>query len=186
LYDFIPNKAARTRRLDGVISSGWCREKWNVWERERDNLFTIYILRTYYYNNISWKVAGIGVRPSTLAIYMGLLSKRSVSVGLAFHVAIRLTINFIDLMANRLQRVQAPVVVMITCSYRFNRKSLLVKPVNTHFHYSDYPPWRLYQIAIKFYEIISQRLAITSNWRHISTNIKCGNSSWICVPDWKK
>ena len=116
---------------------------------------------------------------------MGLLSKRSVSVGLAFHVAIRLTINFIDLMANRLQRVQAPVVVMITCSYRFNHKSLLVKPVNTHFHYSDYPPWRLYQIAIKFYKIISQRLAITSNWRHISTNIKCENSSWICVPDWK-
>ena len=41
-------------------------------ERERENLFTIglYILRTYYYNNISWKVARIGVRPSTIATYV--------------------------------------------------------------------------------------------------------------------
>jgi len=37
-----------------------------------ENLFTIglYILRTYYYNNISWKVAKIGVRQSTLATYV--------------------------------------------------------------------------------------------------------------------
>jgi len=39
-------------------------------ERERENLFTIYILRTYYYNNISWKVARIGACPSTLATYV--------------------------------------------------------------------------------------------------------------------
>ena len=39
-------------------------------ETERENLFTIYILRTYYYNNISWKVARIGVRPSALATYV--------------------------------------------------------------------------------------------------------------------
>ena len=41
--------------------------------------------------------------------------------------------RLIDQMANRIQRVQAPVFVRITCSYRFSPKSLLVEPVNTHF-----------------------------------------------------
>jgi len=40
--------------------------------------------------------------------------------------------RLIDPMANRLQRVQAPVFVRITRSYRFSPESLVVKPVNIY------------------------------------------------------